>query len=82
MALAGAEDVGVNLSQLAEEQGVAASVYYAPIRDLIETGLVEKVPRVPGERRRWYRRRRHGFWEHAPRLLGELAVAGMVGEGS
>ena len=72
VALAGAEDDGVNLSVLGIERGVPPSVYYAPMRDFIEAGLTEKVPRVSGERRRWYRRSQHRFWEHAPELLREL----------
>jgi hypothetical protein len=81
VALAGTEDDGVNLSELGIERDVPPSVYYAPMRDFIEAGLVEKVPRVSGERRRWYRRSRHRFWEHAPELLRELARSSVPGAG-
>lgn len=74
LALVSAEDGAVNLSELAEVNGVSASVYYAPIRDLTSAGLVERVAPVPGERRRWYRRSGHRFWASAATPLAELVV--------
>lgn len=83
LALAGAKDGAVSLSELADENGVSASVYYAPVRDLTSAGLVERVPPAPGERRRWYRRTGHGFWDSAATPLSELVTtSGSVGGGS
>lgn len=73
VALADAGDEGVNLSQLALAQGVSTSVYYGPIRGLISAGLVDRLGRVSGDRRCWYRRRGGRFWECMPSLVSDLA---------
>lgn len=73
VALAEAGEAGVNLSELSDAQGVAASVYYGPIRALISVGLVDRLGRVAGDRRCWYRRRESRFWDHVRSLAGELA---------
>lgn len=73
VALAEAGNEGVNLSQLSEAQEVPASVYYGPIRGLISVGLVDRLGRVTGDRRCWYRRRESRFWDHVRSLAGELA---------
>lgn len=75
LALANAKDGAVNLSELAEDNGVSASVYYAPVRDLTSARLVERVAPVPGDRRRWYRRTGHRFWDSAAPPLTELVVS-------
>lgn len=54
-ALAAAGGNGVCLGDLALRRQVPASVYQPPVRTLITLGLVERIPPVPGERRRWYR---------------------------
>jgi hypothetical protein len=56
-ALATAGDSGVCLGDLAQTRRVPASVYLPPVRTLITLGLAERVPPVPGQRRRWYRMR-------------------------
>lgn len=73
-ALASAGDEGVNLSELAARQGVAASVYYAPMDDLLRAGLVEKLPRRLPDRRRWYRRTEGSVWEPMRVLADGLAM--------
>ncbi|WP_181412105.1 ArsR family transcriptional regulator [Streptomyces griseorubiginosus] len=55
-ALADAGDTGVCLGDLALARQVPASVYLPPAHTLITLGLVQRVPPVPGERRRFYRR--------------------------
>lgn len=73
-ALAVAADGRVNLSELASEQQVAASVYYAPVNDLLRAGLVEKLPRTLPDRRRWYRRVEGTVWECMRSFAAELAT--------
>jgi hypothetical protein len=73
-ALAYAGDDGVNLSELAVRQGVAASVYYAPINDLLRAGLVDKLPRWLPDRRRWYRRTDGSVWTSMGVLAERLAT--------
>jgi hypothetical protein len=55
-ALAGSADGRINLTGVATDRGVTPAVYYAPVRDLIGLGLVDRVERVPGDRRQWYQR--------------------------
>ncbi|MFE7029120.1 hypothetical protein ACFU9Y_02340 [Streptomyces sp. NPDC057621] len=55
-ALADAGDSGICLGDLALTRQVPASVYLPPVRTLIALGLAERVPPVPGQRRRFYRR--------------------------
>jgi hypothetical protein len=57
LALARAGQTGVCLGDLAQACGTVSSVYHAPVKALIEAGLVEKLPGVRGDHRRWYRRR-------------------------
>lgn len=71
-ALAESEDGRVNLSLLADEQGVPPSVYYGPIKDLMIAGVVTKLPQISRERRRWYERSGDGFWDSVRQLLGHL----------
>ncbi|MCK2241838.1 MULTISPECIES: hypothetical protein [unclassified Crossiella] len=73
-ALARAGDNGVNLSDLAVQQGVAASVYYPPINDLLRAGLVDKLPQRLPDRRRWYRRAEGSVWEPMGVLAEGLAT--------
>jgi len=73
-ALASAGEDGVNLSELAAHQGVAASVYYAPINDLLRAGLVDKLPRRLPDRRRWYRRTEGSVWGPMRELAEGLAT--------
>lgn len=77
-ALAEAEDGRVSLTLLAERLGAPASVYYRPVRDLIEVGVVAKLPQAPGERRRWYARIGDEFWAGIRTLLG--SVPGLASE--
>jgi DNA-binding transcriptional ArsR family regulator len=72
-ALAHAGDEGVNLSDLANVQGVSANVYYAPLRALLEAGLVERLGKTSGDRRCWYRRRESKVWAGVRFLTKELA---------
>jgi hypothetical protein len=74
VALAEAGDEGVNLSELSQVQGVPASVYYGPIQVLISAGLVDRLGRVMGDRRCWYRRRESQFWDCLRSLAGDLAT--------
>ncbi|MEV6427228.1 hypothetical protein [Nocardia sp. NPDC051463] len=73
VALAESGEQGVNLSELAEARTVAPSVYYGPIRDLLDAGLVERLGRTAGDRRRWYRRCEYRFWDVVLTLAQELA---------
>lgn len=76
LALASADGRGVCLGDLAMAREVPASVYQAPVRALVEAGLVQKLPQVAGERRRWYRRSDDdALWECLAGLLSCLAQA-------
>jgi len=55
-ALALAKDGRVHLGDLAVVHGVAASVYYMPVKDLMALGLVRQAEVVAGQRKRWYER--------------------------
>lgn len=55
-ALADAPDGRINLGEVARDRGVAPSVYYPPVRDLMALELLSQVTRVPGDRRQWYQR--------------------------
>ena len=57
LALARGGESGVCLGDLADACDTDSSVYHAPVKALIEAGLVEKLPAVRGDHRRWYRRR-------------------------
>lgn len=72
VALAEAGDEGVNLSELSEAQNAPASVYYGPIRNLMSVGLVDRLGRVAGDRRCWYRRRESRFWDYVGPLARNL----------
>ncbi|MFF9457284.1 hypothetical protein [Streptomyces flaveolus] len=73
-ALAAADEQGVCLGDLAAARNAPASVYQAPIRALVEAGLAERLPRAPGERRRWYRRSdNETLWQCLEGLLSCLA---------
>ena len=72
-ALAEAGDGGVSVSTLADRHGVAASVYYAPLTDLMEAGLVVRLDPVPRDRRRWYVRVEHRAWRSLRSLAQDLA---------
>ncbi|MEV6594930.1 hypothetical protein [Streptomyces acidicola] len=73
-ALASADEPGVCLGDLAAAREVPASVYQAPMRSLLEAGLAERLPRTPGERRRWYRRSDNDtLWQCLEGLLSCLA---------
>ncbi|MFF3990578.1 hypothetical protein ACFY0B_39200 [Streptomyces sp. NPDC001797] len=73
-ALASAGERGVCLGDLAVARDAPASVYQAPIRSLVEAGLAERLPRTPGERRRWYRRSDNDLlWQCLEGLLSCLA---------
>lgn len=73
-AFAQAEDGKINLSALAVEQGVSASVYYSPVNDLLRAGLVERLPRQLPERRRWYQRSDSAVWPCVRALAAELST--------
>jgi hypothetical protein len=73
-ALATAEDGRVNLSLLADGQGVPPSVYYSPIRDLITAGLAARLTPVQGDRRRWYARTENDLWESIRALAGHVTA--------
>ncbi|MFI6567080.1 hypothetical protein [Streptomyces sp. NPDC050534] len=76
LALASADGHGVCLGDLAVARQVPASVYQAPMRALVEAGLARKLPRVAGERRRWYRRSDNdALWQCLEGLLSCLAQA-------
>ena len=76
LALASADGRGVCLGDLAMAWEVPASVYQAPVRALVEAGLVQKLPQVAGERRRWYRRSDDdALWQCLAGLLSCLAQA-------
>jgi DNA-binding transcriptional ArsR family regulator len=72
-ALVEAGDDGVSLSDVADAQGVAASVYYGPLRPLIDAGLVERLGRRAEGRRCWYRRRENAFWGYVEVIIQGLA---------
>lgn len=73
-ALANGQDGPVNLSLLAARQGVSPSVYYAPIKDLIGAGLVQRLVSEPGDRRRWYGPTENSFWVVVRSVATELAA--------
>jgi hypothetical protein len=73
-ALAHAGDDGVNLSDLANAQGVSANVYYAPLQALLGVGLVERLGKTSGDRRCWYRRCESKVWAGVRFLTKELAA--------
>lgn len=72
-ALAEAGDEGVNLSLLSDDQDVKASVYYAPIKDLMNMGLVDRVGWVDGKHRCRYRRRQSAIWDAVTALARAAA---------
>jgi hypothetical protein len=72
-ALAEAGDDGTNLSDLAQAHSVSASVYYGPLRDLMDLRLVTRLGSRPGDRRCWYRRSDHRLWENVRSLISALA---------
>lgn len=74
VALAEAGDEGVNLTHLGEVCGAPPNVYYGPIKDLISVGLAERLGRVSGDRRCWYRRRGAAVWERFRALADTLAL--------
>jgi hypothetical protein len=74
IAMANAQDGRVNLSLLAAVQGVPASVYYGPVKDLIAAGLVQRLAPQPRDRHRWYGRIEGSLWECVRCLGGELAA--------
>ncbi len=71
-ALADAGKGGVSVSALAAAHKVPASVYYAPLKDLLEAGLAIRLAPVPGERRRWYVASKHRVWRTVRVLAREL----------
>ncbi len=74
LALASAGESGVCLGDLALSLRAPASVYQAPVRALMEAGLVERLPPDRGERRRWYRRcDDEVLWQRLGGLLDCLA---------
>jgi hypothetical protein len=77
-ALAESGEAGVSLSYLSGRQGVSASVYYPPLRDLISAGLVERVGQRSGDRRCWYRPRESKFWECVRVMVRDLAEVEVV----
>lgn len=79
VALARAGDEGVNLTRLGELSGASPNVYYAPIKDLISVGLVERLGRVGGDRRCWYRRCGTEVWDRL-RMFAEGLVLAEAGE--
>lgn len=72
-ALAEAGDDGVNLSHLAQTHGVPASVYYAPLRDLLSLRLVTRLGLRAGDRRCWYHRSDHRLWDGIRSLVDAVA---------
>lgn len=66
-----ADERGVCLGDLAALLGAPASAYHAPVRALIELGLVTRAARAVGDRRRWYRRAGDPAWWNAARELLE-----------
>ncbi|MFJ8608046.1 hypothetical protein ACIRH0_12705 [Streptomyces sp. NPDC093675] len=81
LALASADDGGICLGDLADANDAPASVYYVVTQTLVEAGLAEKLPRVEGERRRWYRRNDHGaFWPCLHSLLTCLTEVAVPAE--
>jgi DNA-binding IclR family transcriptional regulator len=72
-ALANTAEDGVSLTQLALARGVSASVYYAPLRDLMSLGLViRREAPDPRDRRRWYHRSEHRLWDSVRALVDAL----------
>lgn len=78
MALARGGQNGVSLGDLAQERDVRPNVYNSPMRALLEARLAERLPDVPGERRRHFRAVGDSALWHS---LGEL-VERMSGYGS
>lgn len=74
LALVRADTQGVCMGDLAVRYGVQPSVYRAPMGALMSLGLVEAVPLVAGERRRWHRiNARSPLWPLLQPLLDCLA---------
>lgn len=76
IALAGADEHGVCLGELAQSRRVPANVYQAPMKALLQARLAKRLPHMAGDRRRWYGR------DGDARLWTALAEAlGLLGGG-
>jgi DNA-binding IclR family transcriptional regulator len=73
-ALAAAKEEGVVISDLARQRGVSASVYYPPLEDLGELGMITRVPE-PGSRRVRYIAATSPAWAGVTRLAVDLSAA-------
>jgi DNA-binding MarR family transcriptional regulator len=79
-ALAAAEEDGVVISDLAKRRGVSASVYYPPLEDLGQLGMIARVPES-GSRRVRYVAVTSPAWAGVARLASDLAPPPSPGDG-
>jgi DNA-binding IclR family transcriptional regulator len=79
-ALATADDGGVCVKELATARGVASSVFYPPLRSLVDIGLARRMPRGPADRRVFYARTRAQAWTGLRQMVQDLEVE--IGERS
>jgi DNA-binding transcriptional ArsR family regulator len=73
-ALAGAGEHGVCVSTLASDRGVPGSVFYPPLRSLLEAGLVRRSGPVGAGRRVFYAITESAAWEGLRRMVQDLGV--------
>ncbi|WP_019032220.1 helix-turn-helix domain-containing protein [Salinispora arenicola] len=73
-ALAVSDEEGVCVSTLAARLGVAASVFYPPIRALIGEGLIRRVGPTQTSRRVFYTTVDHPAWTGLRQMVEDLGV--------
>lgn len=73
-ALVAAEDEGICVTTLAAGGGTATSVYYPPLKQLVDVGLVRRVDPPPGERRVHYATTDNAAWTGLRQMMQDLGV--------
>jgi hypothetical protein len=65
---------GVCLTQLADDCGVASSVYYPSLKLLVSAGLVRRVGKAAGDARVFYAPMQGPVWAGLRRMVEDLGV--------
>jgi DNA-binding IclR family transcriptional regulator len=73
-ALVSAGDEGVCMTVLADQTGVATSVFYPPLRMLADLGMVRRVGPSGPDRRVFYVTTDHAAWTGLRNLMQDLDV--------
>jgi hypothetical protein len=73
-ALASAGDDGVCVTTLAADRDVASSVFYPPLRSLMQAGLVRRTGPVGAGRRVFYAITESALWEGLRQMVQDLGV--------